>query len=262
MARVHVVTGSASGIGKATTEFLRSCGERVISVDVKDADVLADLSTPEGRSHYTETIARSSGGTVDAVIAVAGTVLASPVTVAVNYFGAIATLEGARPLLARSQSPRAVVVSSLAAAVSPTDVDLLAALLAEDEAASLMEAERIGAATDSTGSGPIYATTKYAISRWVRKHAPGPEWAEQGIALNAVAPGVIRTPMTQSALDTEEGLSAMKARAPAPLNGPAAKPEDIASLLAYLASPENRFVSGQVIYADGGAEAISRPELV
>lgn len=46
MTRTFVVTGSASGIGAATADLLRDRGFRVIGVDLRDADVMADLSTP------------------------------------------------------------------------------------------------------------------------------------------------------------------------------------------------------------------------
>lgn len=110
MNRVYVVTGSASGIGKATSELLMEQGHRVIGVDVAGADVAVDLGTPAGRSDLVEQVTSISGGRIDAVLAVAG--LASPIskTVAVNYVGTIATLEGMRPLLAGSPAPRAVAV--------------------------------------------------------------------------------------------------------------------------------------------------------
>ena len=51
MMRNIVITGSASGIGLATRKLLESQGDRVIGVDLRDADIVADLSTPEGRAH-------------------------------------------------------------------------------------------------------------------------------------------------------------------------------------------------------------------
>ena len=45
-----VITGSASGIGAATAALLRATGHSLITVDLRDADILADLSTPAGRS--------------------------------------------------------------------------------------------------------------------------------------------------------------------------------------------------------------------
>lgn len=261
MTRTYVVTGSASGIGRATAEKLRADGHTVIGVDIRDADVIADLSTAEGRTTLVHDVEQRSGGRVDAVVAVAGLVSASPVTVGVNYFGAKATLEGLRPLLAGSDAPRAVVVASLAA-LEEIDSALLASLQGDDEPGARREAERIGSATNPAGSSPIYTTTKLAIAQWVRQHAKDAEWAGAGIALNAIAPGVIETPMTKPALETAEGRAALDAGAPSPLNGPAAPPSAPAALLAWLASAENTHVTGQVIFIDGGAESIRRPELV
>lgn len=261
MTRTYVVTGAASGIGKATTEQLRAEGHTVIGVDIRDADVVIDLSDREARPTLAARVLELTGGRLDAVIAVAGLVAANPVTVGVNYFGATATLEVLRPLLAASDAPRAVVVASLAA-LEEVDPGLLSSLQADDEEAALADAARIGTATNAAGSSPIYTTTKLAIAQWVRKHAKDPEWAGAGIALNAIAPGVIETPMTKPALETAEGRAALDAGAPSPLNGPAAPPSAPAALLAWLASAENTHVTGQVIFIDGGAESIRRPELV
>lgn len=261
MSRTVVVTGAASGIGKALVELLRDRGDEVIGVDVQASDVTVDLSTAEGRTDLVEQVRDRTGGRIDAVVAVAGLVAPKPVTVGVNYFGAVATLEGLRPLLAASDAPRAVVVASLAA-LEPTDEALLGRLRDNDEPGALAEAERIGEEANATGSSPIYTTTKLAIAEWVRRQAPLSEWAGAGIALNAIAPGVIETPMTRAALETAEGRAALDAGAPSPLNGPAAPSSAPAKLLAWLASEENTHVTGQVIFIDGGAESIRRPDRV
>ena len=261
MTRKYVVTGAASGIGKALTEQLRAEGHTVFGVDLRDADVTVDLTTAEGRIGLVDQVTELSGGTVDAVIAVAGLSAPIPATVGVNYFGAIATLDGLRPLLAGSTSPRAAVVASLAA-LEPVDQPLHDALLAGDETAALELARAIADAPTDTPSNAIYNTSKNAIALWVRTQAPTPEWAGAGIALNGIAPGVIETPMIAAILATEEGRAALAAGAPAPLNGPAAPATAPAALLAWLTSEQNSHVTGQVIYVDGGAEVLRRPEAV
>lgn len=261
MSRTYVVTGTASGIGKITAEKLRADGHRVIGVDLRDADIEVDLTTAEGREALVAQATELSGGVVDGVLAIAGLVVPAPVTVGVNYFGAVATLEGLRPLLAASQAPRAAVVASLAA-LEEVDDELLRQIESGDESAALAYADSLGATANATGSSVLYTTSKLAIARWVRAHAATDEWARAGISLNAVAPGVILTPMTAAALETEEGRAALDAGAPAPFGGPAADPGAVANLLAWLTSPDNLYVTGQVIFIDGGAESIRRPELV
>ena len=261
MTRTYIVTGSASGIGKITAAKLRADGHRVIGVDLKDADITVDLTTAEGRAALVEQATELSGGVVDGVLAIAGLVVPAPVTVAVNHFGAVATLEGLRPLLAKSEAPRAAVVASLAA-LEEVDDELLRLIETGDEDAALAHADSLGASANATGSSVLYTTSKLSVARWLRRAAPTAEWAKAGIALNAVAPGVILTPMTAAALETEEGRAALDAGAPAPYGGPAADPIAVANLLAWLTSEENLYVTGQVIFIDGGAESIRRPELV
>lgn len=70
--RVNVVTGSASGIGKATKELLESRGERVIGVDLHNADVNINLENAEGRQEMVERVTELSDGKIDAIFSIAG----------------------------------------------------------------------------------------------------------------------------------------------------------------------------------------------
>ena len=72
MKRTYVVTGSASGIGLATRKKLEALGEKVIGVDIHDAEVAADLSNATGRKAASERVLALSEGVIDAVIANAG----------------------------------------------------------------------------------------------------------------------------------------------------------------------------------------------
>ncbi|MDQ0733041.1 SDR family oxidoreductase [Arthrobacter sp. B1I2] len=259
MPRTSVITGAASGIGKATKELLEQRGERVIGVDIHDSEVVADLSTTEGRSALADAVRKVSGGRIDAIYANAGLAVPAPATVAVNFFGAVATVEGLRPLLAGSEAPRAVVVSSMAALLA-SDEDLVALLAAGDEQAAMARAEVLAKEPTTTGQ-LIYASTKLALSRWVRRHAATAEWAGAGIPLNAVAPGVIVTPMTADFIGTEEARKALLNVVPMPLNG-IAEPIVVARQLAWLNSAENTHLCGQIVYVDGGSDAVLRGDSV
>lgn len=146
MDRICVVTGAASGIGLATTRHLRARGNRVIACDLHDADVIADLVTPEGRAKLVAGVTSESGGKIDAIIANAG---GGPpqISVSLNFFGAVATLEGLRPLLAGSAAPRAVAVSSVAS-LRPPRPALVEACLRMDETAAIALARNTIAAAD------------------------------------------------------------------------------------------------------------------
>ncbi|MHC6591648.1 SDR family oxidoreductase [Arthrobacter sp. C152] len=258
MPRTSVITGAASGIGKATRELLEQRGERVIGVDLHDAEVVADLSTADGRAGMVDVVREDSGGRIDAIYAVAGLALPAPPTVAVNFFGTVATLEGLRPLLAGSDAPRALLVSSMAALMASDD-DLVALLAAGDEPAALARAEVL--AKEPATGGLIYCSTKLALSRWVRRQAATAEWAGAGIPLNAVAPGVIATPMTAELIATEEARAALLKSVPMPLNG-IAEPIVVARLLAWLNSGENTHLCGQIVYVDGGSDVVLRGDSV
>jgi NAD(P)-dependent dehydrogenase (short-subunit alcohol dehydrogenase family) len=253
--RTTVITGAASGIGKATAALLIERGNRVIGVDVRDADVNADLSTEEGRAAMVDEVRSQSGGTIDAVIANAGLATPTARTVAVNYFGTVATLTGLRPLLTGSSAPRAVATASMAS-LFPPDAVLLEALLADDRSAALARGAEMEAAGGELAD-QIYGTTKQALARWIRKQAPTPAWAGAGIPLNAIAPGVVVTPMTQGMVDTEQARSAVLQMVPMPLNG-IFEPRDVAYLLAWLTSEENAHLCGQVVFIDGGSDAVIR----
>jgi NAD(P)-dependent dehydrogenase (short-subunit alcohol dehydrogenase family) len=250
VARTYVVTGSASGIGRATCERLERDGHRVIDVDLHDASIIADLATAAGRSSLVDQVTTASSNRIDAIVANAGVMAAPELCVRVNHFGAVATLEGLRPLLAASDAPRAVATAS-SSVMNPTDPALVEACLAGDEDAAVAAA---------AGTGLLgYPSSKRALARWVRRHAPTDAWAGRGIGLNAVAPGVVETPMTAPLLADERMRPIVEDAVPMPYGGHA-DPGHIAEVIAFLASADVQRVCGQVLFIDGGADALTLGE--
>ncbi len=255
MSRTYIVTGGGSGIGLKTKELLLAAGENVVTVDLQNADVIADLSDAAGRAFGSQKAVEAAHGKVDAVIACAGLAHPTAKTVSVNYFGVTEFLTEILPELSRSSAPRVAVTSSMAS-LMPNDPALVAAMLEDDETKALARAEELVA----TGGGMeqlIYGSTKRAISRWIRKVAPTAAWAGAGIPINAVGPGIVATPMTAEMIATEEARAGLLQVVPMPLHG-IMDPVAIAKALIWLTSEDNTHMTGQTIYIDGGSDVVLR----
>lgn len=250
----YLVTGSASGIGQSIADTLRAEGHQVIGADLRDAEIIADLATAEGRATLAVEAERLSDGALDGVVAAAG--LSRPdiadVTLAVNYFGAVATLEGLRPLLARAERGRAVALCSTAALLGG-DEEVVAACLAGDES---LAKERLTA-----NPWTVYMTSKLALALWLRRTAIMPEWAGAGLLLNAVAPGVVKTPMTAPLL-ADEAMLPMIAQANPMAVQDYAEPSEITENVLHLLTLKGHYTVGQILYCDGGTDAIMRPAAI
>lgn len=254
MDRIYVVTGAASGIGAATASYLRERG-RVIGCDLRNADVIADLTTSQGRAELINGVTRLSDGRIDAIVANAGGGPAETM-LSLNFFGTVATLEGLRPLLRTSPAPRAVMVSSIAS-LSPSDPELVEVCLSMDERAAIVAARSAIAA----GKGPLdlYGAAKRALNCWCRRVAGRQEWAGAGIPLNVVAPGFIDTPAAAYILSDPDRRVAAGRMVPM-LGAFPGRPDAMAAILGWCVSPENSLMTGQILFADGGYECSVRGE--
>jgi NAD(P)-dependent dehydrogenase (short-subunit alcohol dehydrogenase family) len=237
--------------------MIEANGDKAIGVDIKDCQVIADLSTRQGREEAVEKVTTLTDGLVDAVIANAGLGLSIAKTVSVNFFGAIEFIEGMRPALLKSKSPRVVATSSMAS-LMPNDAQLVDLMLAGNEAKAVERAQLLV----NQGGGAealIYGSSKRALSRWIRRECIKPEWAGAGIPMNAVGPGIVKTPMVSEMIATPESREYLAKVVPMPLNG-YIEPEEVAALILWLASETNAHTTGQTIYIDGGSDAVIRGE--
>ena len=246
--RLAVVTGAASGIGRATAELLVSRGHTVLATDLRGEGlaslaaagartVAADLSTPEGRVVLVtaaEAMVAEAAGPLDWLVNAAGTIILNPIgEVDVADFrqvfatNAESTFFLCQQLGARMTSGGAIVNFS-----SPS-----AKFVATTEAA-------------------VYAATKAAISQITRSFAKA--YAARAIRVNAISPGITDTPMQATVLrevSAARGISAEQlaaARLATVPMGRTAPPSEMASMVAWLLSDEAAYMTGQVINADGG----------
>jgi NAD(P)-dependent dehydrogenase (short-subunit alcohol dehydrogenase family) len=249
---ITAITGSASGIGAAVATAMRAAGHQVIGIDRSNAEVIADLSTPQGRDAAITQVLDLSNGVLDGLICCAGIGVTSPncgLILAVNYFGVSQLLDGLQGALAKGQQPAALVIGSVAATHSgPNGQPMTEMMIAGDEAQALELANTLGE------PHVAYAASKYAISRHARSLAVS--WGQQGVRLNVVAPGAVETPLHQASLDDARfGKSTREFVAPV---GRSAKPSEIAAVVAFLQSSQASFVHGSVVFVDGGMDAMVR----
>ena len=252
--RTYVVSGAASGIGAATTALLREQGHRVVTVDRHDADVTADLSTADGRAAAVAGV-RAQVDVVHGVVPAAGiggfTGTDPALVVAVNYFGAIALVEGLRDLMAAAGGAAVVFLASNSITGQPGWAgDVALACLRGDEQAA-------HAAATAHEAVMVYPATKAALAWWARRAGVTDEWIGAGIRLNSVAPGKIATAMTDQ-LAADPVFGPLSAAYPTAV-GRDGRAEEIAAPIAFLLSDAASLVVGSVLYVDGGTDAILHP---
>jgi NAD(P)-dependent dehydrogenase (short-subunit alcohol dehydrogenase family) len=225
----------------------------VIGVDLRGAEIEADLATQGGRRAVVESVA--GVGPLGGVATFAGVSgfggRSGSLVVSINFFGTVEVLDALRPQLSLVGGA-AVAISSNSATTAPgISPELVDACLEGDE-------DRSRSLADAIGGPGAYAASKLALARWVRRRAPRPEWAGAGISLNAIAPGHVETALTEEMLADPETRSIIE-RTPLPMGAPAA-PEEIAAVAGLLLGDDGRFFCGSVLFVDGGTDAHFRAD--
>ncbi len=235
------ITGGGSGIGRASALRLAQSGAQVavsdLNVDAARA-VVHDIKTAGGEAIAVALDVTDAQGLPAAVSDAEGQL--GPIDILVNSAGLILV----EPLLEFSQASWRQVM----------DVNVTGTFQVSQYVAQGMAHRGYGRIINISsisglraGVGRVaYGTSKAAILGLTRQFAL--ELGPRGVTTNAIAPGVIETPMTLNAY-SEETWSRVLDMVPARRRG---QPEDIAEAVAYLASPAASYVNGEVLTVDGG----------
>ncbi|MFG1679422.1 SDR family NAD(P)-dependent oxidoreductase [Nonomuraea sp. NPDC049269] len=234
--RRAVVIGSGSGIGRESALALAAHGAEVVCADL-------DLAAAE------ETARRCGGAAraVDVLDAEAVRALAADVPADVVVFTA-ATNVRKRLLDYSGEEFERVVRLNLRASFDV--IRAFGAGMVERGRGSIIGFASIRASVTEPGQG-VYSATKAGLVQLLRTAAA--EFGPHGVRVNAVAPGVVETPLTRQIKDNPAWYDAYAAKSAL---GRWAQAEEMAGAVVYLASDAASFVTGSVLYVDGGWTAV------
>ncbi|CAM4204100.1 SDR family NAD(P)-dependent oxidoreductase [Lacicoccus alkaliphilus] len=237
-----ILTGGVKGIGLSIVEAFYNAGTEIAVIDVSDDiySIHEALNNDGSRLHYIQTDLTNSDLLKEA------------------YETALARLDGKVDILINN----AGMILRKPAMEFPLDVwhkiydlnvtslfelsRLAAVNMIKQRSGKIINMASIAAVAGSYNNAP-YSASKGAVLQLTKSLSN--EWAEYGIQVNAIAPGVIKTEMNQEVMDDPERLAQFNDRIPAKRLG---TPEEVAGTALFLASSASDYITGALIPVDGG----------
>ncbi|WP_433869838.1 SDR family NAD(P)-dependent oxidoreductase [Saccharopolyspora sp. CA-218241] len=240
--RVALVTGAASGIGRATALRLADEGAAVAVTDVQDeagAEVVAEVRERGGRAvfvHHDVTGEAAWTAAIEAVLATWGRLDVLVNNAGIGDRGSIedSTAESYERVIAVTQTGMFLGMKTASAALKASGHG------------SVINVSSIYGVSGGLGGSPAYHAAKGAVRTLTKNVAL--DWAESGVRVNSVHPGFVDTPILGDPDATEQRRPLV---AVTPL-GRLGRPEEIAAAIAFLASDDASFITGSELHVDGG----------
>ncbi|MBA3652954.1 MAG: SDR family oxidoreductase [Actinobacteria bacterium] len=228
MSGVAVVTGAGSGVGKATAARLEKDGFAVAGLDIKNAPYQCDVSDEDQVAAAIAQVAADLGRP---------TVLCNVAGIGRFQHTADATLDDWNRTIAVNLTGTFLMCRT----ALPYLLDGGGAIVNVASTAGVM-GQPYSAAYCASKGGVVQLTKALAV-----------EYLERGVRVNAVAPGGVDTPLLGSFMPPEDGSRRLLARLMTPMGFCTA--DEVAGIIAFLAGPDSRYMSGSIVSFDGGLTA-------
>jgi NAD(P)-dependent dehydrogenase (short-subunit alcohol dehydrogenase family) len=242
--KVALVTGGASGIGRATAELFAREGARLAVADysAEGRDTVRSIQTAGGQAIFVQVDVSDSGQ------------VARMVEAAIQAFARIDILFNGAGILAYGtvldtdeQAWNRVISINLTGTYLCCKA-VLPHMIRQGGGSIINVASTVGA-HDACANAVAYVTSKGGVTLFTK--AVAIDHAKQGVRVNALVPGATDTPMLRKAL-TPEALETLAVSQPI---GRLGRPEELAKAVLFLASDDASFVTGTAMYVDGGQAA-------